>query len=562
MPEQNELASQLSITVDGQEVQRDVMSQLVSVVVDQHSYLPHMFTITFFDSDMALLDSGPFNLTKTVAVSAEGPDGEEIRLIEGEITALAPNFGEGMIAQLVVEGYDKSHRLYRETKTAAYLNKKDSDLAQEIARNAGLQSEIETTSTVYDHIFQHNQTDLEFLRQRAWRIGYECFVKDGKLFFRKPPESSTAVTLTWGVELLAFLPRMTLAEQVDEVIVRGWDVQRKDSIVGRASSGALYPQIEESQNGAQWAGSFGNGKKIIVDQPVVSQAEADTIASARLNELSGTFIEADGEAFRSPGICAGQHVDLQGLGSRLSGKYLVTNAQHIYTPEGLNTSFSVRGSRTGMLSEQMGAEAAPERFPGVVTAIVTNTDDPQNWGRVKVKFPWMSDDAESDWARLAGPGAGPEAGLVCIPEVGDEVLVAFVHGDFSQPIVLGGLWNGQADLPPQTAGAASGEKPLVRTWRSRTGHRIVMYDDSKNLVEIETAGGHNLTLDDAGKKISLTTSGGLTVTLDDNGSKVTIESGNEIELKSSGNMKIDAGGNLDLKASGQVNVQGAMVNLN
>lgn len=562
MPEQTELTSQLSMTVDGQEVQREVMSQLVSVMVDQHSSLPNMFTITLFDSEMELLDNGPFNLTKTVEISAEGPDGEAIKLIEGEITALAPRFENGMTAQLVVEGYDKSHRLYRETKTQAFLNKKDSDLASEIARGANLQTEIETTSTVYDHIFQHNQTDLDFLRQRAWRIGYECFVQDGKLYFRKPPASSTTVTLTWGDDLKQFRPRMTLAEQVDEVIVRGWDPQRKESVVGRSQNGSLYPDVQEQQNGKQWAGSFGTGKKIIVDFPVVSQAEADTLAAARMDELSGAFIDAEGEAFRRPDVRAGQHVDLQGLGSRLSGKYLVTSAQHLYTPDGLTTYFNVRGSRSGLLSDQMGAVAAPDRFPGLVIGVVTNTDDPNNWGRVKVKFPWMSDDAESDWARVTGQGAGPAAGLCIIPEVGDEVVVAFEHGDFSRPIVLGGLWNGQADIPPQTAGAASGEKPLVRSWQSRTGHRITMYDDSKNLVEIETAGGHIVQMDDAGKKVTITTSGGQKVELDDNSSKITIESGNEIEVKSTGNMKIEAGGNLDLKANGQINVQGAMINLN
>ena len=131
MPETAEVTSQISITVDGQEVGREVMSQLVSVLVDQHSHLPNLFAITLFDSDLQLLDHGPFNLTKTLAISAEGPDGGAVKLIEAEITALSPNFGEGMIAQLVVEGYDRSHRMYRETKTKAYLNKKDSDLATE-----------------------------------------------------------------------------------------------------------------------------------------------------------------------------------------------------------------------------------------------------------------------------------------------------------------------------------------------------------------------------------------------------------------------------------------------
>jgi uncharacterized protein involved in type VI secretion and phage assembly len=355
---------------------------------------------------------------------------------------------------------------------------------------------------------------------------------------------------------------MTLAEQVDEVIVKGWDPEKKAAIVGQAKNGRLYPKIQESRDGAVWAGTFGNGKLIVVDQPVVSQAEADVLAAARLDELSGAFIEAEGVAFRHPDIKAGQIVALQGLGDRLSGSYLVTSATHTYTASGLMTTFTVRGSRTGLLTEQIAHQPPLQRWPGVVTAVVTNADDPNDWGRVKVKFPWMADDAESDWARVVGAGAGPEAGLFIMPEVGDEVVVAFEHGDFSRPFVLGGLWNGQHKLPPEAAGAASGEKPLVRTWHSRTGHLITMYDNADNKVEIMTAGGHKIVLDDAGTKIEITSKGGLTLILDDSSSKITLESGGEVEVKSTSNMKLEAGGNLDLKASGQVNVKGAMINLN
>ncbi|MFQ5434550.1 MAG: VgrG-related protein, partial [Anaerolineae bacterium] len=540
MPREQTLASQIYIKLNGTAVQQPVMQNMAELVVDQSSHLPDMFTIRLHDPGMELLDNGPFDLTKEIEIESEKSDGSKITLIKGEITALEPNFEEGMIAELVVRGYDKSHRLYRETKTAAFLNKKDSDLASEIAQSANLQAEVETTSTVYDHIFQHNQTDLEFLMERAWRIGYECFVADGKLHFRKPPDGRAQVTLTWGDDLLSFSPRMTLAEQVDEVVVKGWDADKQEAITGQASNGRLYPSIQESKDGKQWASSFGAGKKIIVDQPVVSQAEANALAEARLNELSGAFVVAEGQAFRRPDIKAGQMIELNGLGERFSGTYLVTSATHIYSDDGLKTNFTVRGSRTGLLAEQMVHESPQDRFPGVVTAVVTNTDDPQNWGRVKLKFPWMADDAESDWARVVAPGAGPEAGFAALPDVDDEVLVAFDHGDFSRPYVLGGMWNGQHKLPPAVEGAGSGEKPQVRTWQSRTGHLIVMHDNSDNKIEITTAGGHTITMDDAGSKLEIATSGGLKITMDDNASKVAVESGSSVELKASGNMKLEA----------------------
>ncbi|MBU4216202.1 MAG: VgrG-related protein [Actinobacteria bacterium] len=559
MPEQSELASQIRIKIDGTEAQPDVMANVVSVEVDQHAHLPGMFVIRVQDPDFELIDRGPFDLTKEIEISAQTAGGEWSDLIKGEITALEPEFQEGMIARLAVRGYDKSHRLYRETKSQAHLNKKDSDLATEIAQGAGLQADVESTSTVYDHIFQHNQTDLEFLKQRAWRIGYECYVDDGKLIFHKPSARESAATLTWGDNLLSFYPRMNLAEQVDEVVVRGWSVDEKKAVVGRAQQGALYPQIQESQDGASWASAFGSGKQIIVDQNVSSQAEANTLAAARLDEISGAFVQAEGEALRRPDIRAGKAVALEGLGERFSGTYLVTSARHAYTPEGLKTTFSVKGTRTGLLLEAMRGRNVAAQYPGVVPAVVTNADDPQNLGRVKLQFPWMSEDAESNWTRVVGAGAGPDAGFLIVPEVGDEVLVAFEQGSFNRPYVLGGLWNGQQALPPT---AASGnEKPLVRSWHSRTGHHITVYDNADNKIEIITSGGQMLVLDDANQRITITSSSGMTLTFDDGGGKFSIE-GNQIEIKASGSLKIEAGANIDLQAGGQVNVTGAMINLN
>lgn len=562
MPGPSALTSQVSIKLDGTDVQRPVMSKLVSLTVDQHSHLPDMFTIHLRDPGLELLDNGPFDLTKEVEISAETPDGENIVLMTGKITALEPRFEEGMIATMVVRGFDHSHHLFRETKSQAFLNTKDSELANNIAQTANLQTEIETTSTVYDHIFQHNQSDLAFLQQRAWRIGFECFVQEDILFFRSPPSGSSGVTLTWGKDLLSFQPRMTLAEQVDEVVVKGWDVDQQAAIVGRATSGNLYPEVQESRDGASWASSFGTGKTVIVDHPVVSQAEADILAAARLDEISGAFIDAEGVARRRPDVKAGQTVCLEGLGERFSGTYLVTSATHTYSSQGLQTMFNVKGTRTGLLSEQLTHQKPLDRWPGVVTALVTDTDDPNDWGRVKLKFPWMTEDADSDWARVMGPGAGNESGLFFLPEVGNEVLVSFAHGDFSQPYVIGGLWNGQNSIPPEPGGAGSGEKPLVLSLRSIKGHRIAFFDTSDDKIEIETAGGHNITLDDANQKITITSSGGLTITLDDGSSKISLESSNEIEITASGNLTIQAGGNLDLLAGGQVNVTGTMINLN
>ena len=553
------VVSRVTIMLDGAPLAKEVLAKLTEVVVDQHAHLPSMFTVSLRDPDLKLLDEGPFDLAKQIEIKAELVDGKSKVLINGEITALEPDFEEGMNAALVVRGYDKSHRLYRQTKSKTYLNIKDSDLATQIAQANGLQAEVDSTAIVYDHLYQNNQSDLAFLAHRAWRIGFECFVEKDKLFFRKPPNSAAEIELTWGQDLISFMPRMTVAEQVSQVVVKGWDAAKLEAITGKADKGKLYPQIQETKDGAAWAQSFGSGETTFLDQPPITQEEANTLAAARLDEISGAFVEAEGLAFRHPDIKAGQPLKLLGLGKRFSGTYLVTSALHRYTPDGLTTTFSVRGTRTGLLAEHVAPSGRANRWPGLVPAVVTNTDDPKNWSRVKVKFPWMSDQEESDWARVVGMGAGPEAGLHLLPAVNDEVLVGFIQGDFGGPVVIGGFWNGKYAQPPEIKSAPKGEKPLVRTWHSRTGHWLAMYDNKDNKVEIVTAGGQKIVIDDANKKITIAGTQDMDITVK---GKLKVTSDGDLTIESKGSVSIQAGSSMDLQASGQVNVKGSTINLN
>jgi uncharacterized protein involved in type VI secretion and phage assembly len=234
------------------------------------------------------------------------------------------------------------------------------------------------------------------------------------------------------------------------------------------------------------------------------------------------------------------------------------------------SEFEVSGLRSGLLGDQLSRQEPVERWPGAVSGVVTNTDDPENLGRVKVTFPWMSDDIESDWARVVSPGAGNGRGFFMIPEVGDEVVLIFDHGDFDHPYVVGGLWNGKDKIPGPGADAASGKKPQVRTWFSHKGHHITVDDTTdKNKIEIITASGHKLTLDDKEKKIELVSKGGAKLVIDDVSQTVDLESKGMLNVKSAQPMSIKSDANIsiegkmiDMKASGPVNIQGKPVNIN
>ncbi len=248
------------------------------------------------------------------------------------------------------------------------------------------------------------------------------------------------------------------------------------------------------------------------------------------------------------------------------------------------------------LFEQIGGSADEKgrqkaKVYGVVVGIVTNNVDPDKLGRVKVRFPWLSDEDESHWARIATLMAGPGRGAFFLPEVDDEVLVAFENGNVDVPYVVGALWNG-VDTPIQTN---EDEKNNIRQIITRSGHSLTFDDNSDDGTEkitlqtqlghtvemddtdgtgsisVTTAAGHVLTLSDADEKAELTTTAGHTLTMDDAGEAVSIatagghtlsldDSGKSVGLVDSGGNEVvlDTGGNaIGIKAGGEVKVTGA-----
>ena len=200
---------------------------------------------------------------------------------------------------------------------------------------------------------------------------------------------------------------------------------------------------------------------------------------------------------------------------------------------------------------------ATARFYGVVTAVVTDNKDPDALGRVKLRFPWLADDDESAWAPVASPMAGNERGIWFLPEVEDEVLVAFLHGDLRQPFVLGALWNGK-EKPPETNSDGNNDIRLIKT---RSGHivRFTDKDGSEKIEVIDSKGKNSIVIDTSGDTVTITS--GKDIVIDASSGKLTLKA-QDVEIKASASGKFETGSGMDLKASGQANLKGATVNIN
>lgn len=199
-------------------------------------------------------------------------------------------------------------------------------------------------------------------------------------------------------------------------------------------------------------------------------------------------------------------------------------------------------------------------MPGVYVGEVTENDDPEGMARVKVRFPWREANDETHWVRMATPMAGGDRGTYFLPEVGDEVLVAFAHGDQRFPYVIGALWNTDEKPPQENEGNND-----VRMIRSRSGHEVVLDDGSSDgKVEIVSSAGHTVTLDDAsgGEKITIEDSSGQnSIAFDATAGTLTIEGGTKLELSAT-NIDIKGDGQVTIEASGLLTLEGAMIKLN
>ena len=178
-------------------------------------------------------------------------------------------------------------------------------------------------------------------------------------------------------------------------------------------------------------------------------------------------------------------------------------------------------------------------FYGVYPALVVDVGDPDGQGRVRVRLPW-AEDGESQryeaWARIATLMAGGDRGTWFIPDVDDEVLVAFEAGRPDRPYVVGALWNGQ-DAPPESMDGAGNND--IKSITSRSGVTITFDDASgQERLVLETPGGNRVTLDDGGRSLTVEDSSGNSVELAPSG--VTVTASAKVTVQAS-TMEISAG---------------------
>ncbi|MEV7628092.1 VgrG-related protein [Actinoplanes sp. NPDC089786] len=547
MPEAVKRLDGVVLTVDGRPLAPDLYPRVTLVRVEESVQLPDFFAIHFDDPHFEIFDQGTFSIGTRVEIAFRA-EGDPVVVTTGEITAVSVEPGGAGRHELVLNGFDLTHRLAREPKSRSFQKVTDADIASRIAGEYGLDADVDSTGGAHEYVLQAGETDFAFLRRRAARIGFDVWVSERTFHFKKTPRSdATPPKLRYGQNLSRFAVRFSAAERSDEVQIRGWDHLGKAPIQGRSTEtelGTDAPAAQEMSDAAKRA--FGRVKRNAGQFPVVDQAEADALAKSLLLRASGEEAVLRGEAAGDPLIGAGANIQIEGVGSRMTGKWRVTSVEHTYgAGRPYVTRFVCGGKEPGGISEMSGKASGPQ-WSGLVIGVVTNNDDPEKLGRVRVKFPTLSADDESAWARTATPGGGKERGLQWLPEVDDEVLVGFELNDHTRPVVLGGLWNRTDGIPEP--GAATGGKIEKRLLVSRKDSRLVFADDDPASITL-SLGGTSILLKLEKSESNLT------------GDQKLVLAATNIEIKATQKLAL-SGAQVEITASGPLTQSGKPIRLN
>jgi phage protein D len=621
-----------TVSINSVDLLPTVKPKLKRTVVDTRLHLPDMFEVTFEDSNNSVIDEMMVRIGSLVEIHG-GASGESQApcLIKGEVTSIEGEY-DGLTIHTIVRGYEKSHRLQRSSRTRTFVDMKDSDIAAKIAREAGFSpadTDINSTSTTHRHVSQVSQTDWDFLRIRAQEIGFEVGVAQGKFFFREAssakPSSGGGLagaatsqiasaagagppTLTFQQNLKTFRPRLSAANIPSDVEVRVYDYKAAEVVVGSAPLRTGTVKLDDDPDPQELAGSFmglpfpipklpkipglpdlglmpSATARVVFDRPLNwgsgTSSVVDEMAKGVSEHLASTIVEAEGVAFGNPGIQAGKKLVIAGVAEEFNGEWIVTAARHHFESEvgGYSTYFEVSGrhDRTLLGLASLGsASVRPATIHGHVIGVVTNNNDTEHMGRVKLAFPWLAPNYESDWARVVQIGMGKEWGNLFLPEVGDEVLVGFEFGDSRRPYVIGGLINGKTKHPLlSSAVKAAGPTAQIvkRGMVSRIGNQLTFEDEIPSPLTPKPATKGTILLGDADGKMQVfldTVNGELKIVCDGGPlnpiGKISIEqksNGGAITINSAGDITIEAKapGKLTLKGGTGIVLDGGAANV-
>ncbi len=456
------------VKVDGMALSNDDAQAIDEIRVHQYLSLPTLCEISFLDTAGSLAEANVMLPGATLDVFVEGAD---IALFKGEITALNFHYGPSRERRIYVRAYDLLHRLRKRQPVSAHVQLNPSELASALVADLGISVEAHESGPLVQKLVQFCQSDLEFISEVTERYGLYFTLRDEVLHLATLEGFGEVIPLALGsslVEARVDVNTNTACQSVETTAWNPWLAAQHSGRADMARSGRKASiKVSSTQVG-------GSGERIMVDQLVQDDNQADGIAQGELDRRVADEVTLWGVAEGDVRLRPGAPIEVSGIADPLAGRYVITSVKHI-----VNNS-------SGYISElDTTAPQSPARLRATITTlgIVSNVDDPEQLGRIRVTLATY-EDIETDWLDVLLPGAGPNKGVIALPDIDDQVLVLLLNEDPAQAIVLGGLYG--SHTPPDT-GVDDGR---VRRFTFITpGGQRIRLDDVKKTVDIRNKNG-------------------------------------------------------------------------
>ncbi len=487
-----------------------------------------------------------------------GYDGNTTEIFSGLIHRQGLDISQNGPSRLVVEATDPAMAMTLARSNAIFEDMTDSAVISKLIEAAGLTAKVTSTSSSQPAIVQYYASDWDLMLIRAQLNGMVVTVADSVVTVAPPSTSTTPVLmLTYGVSILDFRAEMDAATQykasalqsfawdpATQAIVKSGQASTDVETPGNISPDDLAKVFGIAQAPQQTAGT-------LAEADLTSWSSAELMLS-RLSKIRG-HVKFQGNILALPGVM----VTLDGLGDRFNGDAYVAGVHH-HVAEGYWFTTTEIGLSPQWFSETAANIEAPPavgQLPAVAnlqTGIVLKTDgDPAGEYRVQVQLPLLQAGQLGLWARLGTFYASNGIGAEFYPEVGDEVIVAFMNGDPRFPVILGSLYS-KKNPPPVPPDAPNNQKIIY----TRAKLQINFFEDLP-AVEILTPAKQTVRLDDKAKTVTVKDCNGNSITMGDGG--ITIDSATKITMTAKSDIAITAQGKLALKGTAGVTIAGMTI---
>ncbi len=554
-------SAECRIRIDGKEIKHDIsMVQLDQFVDDHHVLKVRLRQLGKIAADRDFGDPTTFTafLGKSVAVTITPLGGvvDPSRLLEfvGVVTQVSLDNSIDGLNTVLVTAHSPTIVADGASQNALYYEQSASDIINGIIGSYPITiGKIESTNGTLAYSVQYSETDYRYIMRLASTAGMFAFY-DGQEFHLAKAGSADSEDLVWRESLGSFA--MGLGTGPEKINSQTFNYSKKEVFDGE-TSGSLRTSLSDMSKVAHDASQeMYASADFSPRHQAASQSELDDALTLVRESAVGRIVTCRGLSI-VPAVKAGRCVKIKGM-DQMDGNFWVQSVSHLFDESGKYHNTFVCTPLDLAFPER---KFMARPFTDLQTALVTDTDDPDQLGRVKVKLHWNvkgGSAAEPDiWLRVLTHHAGEKKGWFCLPEVDDEVLIGYEQGRPSQPLVLGSLYNGK-DVPPLDHPVSwSGADNNLKLFRTKSGNEIYFDDTSgsESIVIVQKDNKNAITLTLDGPKISIESDGDISL----KGANISLEStSGDITLKSQAGVSVESAQDIQLKAGGSLKAEGSM----